>query len=275
MIANPPTLPDADVELATAAARCVVRTHQRLVNFIKVGHTLAHIDAEVARILADLKCRSCFQGYKVGKCPPFPSHACLSVNHCVVHGTAGYYTQPLAKGDVLKVDIGVFHQGFVGDAAWTYVLGDYPSDTVKRLCTAGRESLRLGCQQLRPGNKWIEWARTVQRVVEHDFGFHLIRGLGGHGYGRKLHAPPFVSNTVPKLLGEWPEATLACQPGTLVAVEPMIAVGTGATFQAPRTWPVFSADGSLAVHHEHDVLITKDGPLVLTQELENQPDLVG
>ena len=268
-----PSVTASDVELAYESAQRVVQTHQRLAGFLEPGHTLAQIDAFVAQTLDDLGGRSCFLGYKAPRCPPFPSHACLSVNECVVHGTAGYYTKPLGDGDVLKIDIGIRYRGWIGDAAWTYVFGE-PDETVAKLCASGKESLRRGIEQLRPGNTYLQWAKVVQECVEGEYGFHLIRGLGGHGYGRSLHAPPFISNVVPYSAAEWPDANQPCRPGTLIAVEPMIAVSTGEQRHAPHTWPIFTADGSLSVHYEHDVLITADGPRVLTEGLETITDVI-
>lgn len=262
-----------EVKSAADAAAKVVETHRRLADFLEHGLTLAHIDSFVARTLDDLGCKSCFRGYRVPRMPPFPSHACLSVNECVVHGTAGYLTRPLEPGDVLKIDIGVSFHGWIGDAAWTYCLGK-PTDQVRRLMDAGKDSLRLGCEQLRPGNNFMAWARTVQHHVESGCGFHLIRGLGGHGYGRRLHEPPFISNVVPSFTGEWPDGARPCEPGVLIAVEPMIAIGTGRTAQSRNEWPIFTADGSLSVHYEHDVLITAEGPQVLTAGLEQINDVI-
>ncbi|MCW5765352.1 MAG: type I methionyl aminopeptidase [Phycisphaeraceae bacterium] len=266
-------IPQKDHDLALAAAQCVVATHRRLVEHIRAGATLAQIDAQVAKILADLGCRSCFLGYKVGRLPPFPSHACLSVNDCVVHGTAGSLLRPLRPGDLVKIDIGVWHQGFIGDAAWTYSIGK-PEPAVRALMEAGKESLRRGVAALRPGARLIEFARAVQGHVETERGLHLVRNLGGHGIGRKLHLPPYVSNVVPAYPGEWPEATMTCEPGLLLAVEPMLAIGTGQTKQDGRTWPVRTADGSMSAHYEHDVLVTAQGPRVLTEGLETLPDEV-
>jgi methionyl aminopeptidase len=140
---------------------------------------------------------------------------------------------------------------------------------------AGKESLRLGVKELRPGNMFVHWAQAVQQHVEGKHHFHLIRGLGGHGIGRKLHGPPFVSNVVPDSHNEWPDATLACRPGILVAVEPMIALGTSKTRQKKNEWPVYTADGSLSVHYEHDVLITEKGPRLLSEGMDDLPDIVG
>lgn len=267
------TLHTRDEQAVAEAAEKVVEVHMRLADMLKVGLTLATIDSFVARTLEELSCKSCFRGYRVPRLPPFPSHACLSLNECVVHGTAGYITRPIVEGDVLKIDIGVTYRGWIGDAAWTYVFGK-PTDEVRRLCDAGKRSLKLGIAELRPGNTYMAWAQAVQNHVEKIAGFHLIRGLGGHGYGRRLHEPPFVSNVVPTYSGEWPDGAKPCEPGTLLAVEPMIAVGTGQTTQARGAWPIYTADGSQSVHYEHDVLITPDGPRVLTAGLEQVRDVI-
>jgi len=269
---QPQGLSPADVDLAYVAAQKVVLTHQRLAGWMKPGMTLARIDTEIARMLADMQCRSAFLGYKMGgKGPAFPSHACLSVNDCVVHGTAAYLARPMRDGDLLKIDIGVVHKGFIGDAAWTYHFGK-PTTLVRRLMECGKTALAEGTKQLRPGNVLLAWAKEVQRITEHEQGFHLIRGLGGHGYGRKLHGPPFVSNVVPMYPNDWTEAHHPCVPGTLLAVEPMIAVGTGQVKQHDKSWPVYTADGSTSVHYEHDVLITNEGPRILTEGIEKTPD---
>lgn len=269
-----PVITPAEADHAYAAAQCVVETHRRISAALRIGQTLAQIDQMVARTLSDLGCTSCFLGYQVPRTPKFPSHACLSVNECVVHGTAGYYTKPMAEGDILKIDIGVWHKGWVGDAAWTYAF-KRQTPTAKLLMNAGKESLRRGVQTLTPGNTYLDWAKAVQGHVETECGFHLVRGLGGHGYGRKLHGPPFVSNVAPSYPGEWPDASRKCTPGTLIAVEPMLAVGTGEVVQKSKDWPVFSADGSLTVHYEHDVLITEKGPRILTEGMDDLPDIVG
>lgn len=269
-----------DVETAYAAAQKVVQTHHKVSAFLRGGMKLPEIDSFIAKTLESLGCESCFYGYRPGRSskPRFPSHSCLSVNDCIVHGTAGYYTEPMKAGDVLKIDIGVRYHGWIGDAGWTYVFGEM-SPLVKRLTDCGKESLRRGALELRPGNRFIDWARAVQGHVQDECGFHLVKGLGGHGLfdtrsGQpSLHASPFISNTLPAY-GDWAEATWPCEPGELLAVEPMIAVGTGHTREKSKDWPIYTADGSLAVHYEHDVLITENGPRVLTEGLETVEDVV-
>ena len=274
-----PPISPADADAAYAAAQKVVEVHRRVSAFLRPGQTLAVIDAFVGKTLEDIDCQSCFKGYRVGRKPPFPGHACLSVNDCVVHGTPESHAAPMGLGDVLKVDIGVYFRGWVGDAAWTYVFGPM-TPLVKHLTDSGKESLRRGVLELRPGNTYTQWARTVQGYVEGECGFHLVRGLGGHGYSRRtrndagLHAPPFVSNVLPTYAGEWPDGNTPCRPGTLVAVEPMIAVGTPDLAPSRGKWPERTADGSLSVHYEHDILITSNGPKVLTEGLEETKDVI-
>jgi len=264
---------EAEINAAQASASKVVQTHERLSEFLRHGQTLAQIDAFVAATLRDLGGKSCFLGYRAGRSPPFPSHACLSLNDCVVHGTAGYHTAPLKPGDLLKIDIGILYRGWIGDAAWTYSFGE-PGEPARRLMECGKESLRRGVAQLKPGNVWLDYAKAVQGYVEGECQFHLIRGLGGHGYGRKLHEEPYISNVVPGVWGEWREAKDPCQVGALVAVEPMIAAGTSAMKHKPSEWPIYTGDGSLSVHYEHDVVITDNGPLVLTAGLERIKDVI-
>lgn len=263
-----------DIDGATQAAQCVTQVHERLVDFLRAGQTLAEVDRFIADALEDLRCRSAFLRYSIPGHPPFPSHSCLSVNDCIVHGTHISHTAPLQPGDILSIDVGVVREGWIGDAAWTYAI-ERADDKALALMRCGRESLRRGVEAIQPGRPLIDWARAVQDYVEGECGFHLVRGLGGHGYGRKLHGPPFISNSVPVHRTEWPDAWQAFKPGLLIAVEPMIAVGTSETKTRPRQWPIHTRDGSLSVHYEADVLVAEDGPINLTAGMETLPDVVG
>lgn len=265
---------ERDIEAVHAAGQCVVRTHERLANFLRAGLTLAEVDAFVAETLEDLDCRSAFLRYKIPGHPPFPSHSCLSVNDCIVHGTHWMSDEPLEPGDIFSIDIGVNHHGWIGDAAWTYAI-EHRSDEARGLMDCGRESLARGIAAMQPGRPLVDWAKAVQHYVEEECGFHLVRGLGGHGFGRKLHGPPFISNVVPDNPNEWADAFKQFGPGMLIAVEPMLAVGCNAITSKPRQWPIFTADGSLSVHYEANVLITEDGPRDLTEGMSDLPDVVG
>ena len=263
-----------DIAGATAAAERVVEVHRRLVDFLRAGQRLSEIDAFVGTTLRDLDSESAFKHYRVRGHPPFPSEACLSVNECIVHGTHDMTDTPIGPGDLVSIDIGVRHHGWIGDAAWTYVI-EATDEVSMRLVESGRESLRIGVEAMQPGRPLVDWAKAVQGHVEGQCGFGLVRGLGGHGYGRTLHGPPFISNVVPSYPGEWHDAFRSFRPGMLVAVEPMIAVSTTEIRSEGREWPIYSADGSRSVHHEADVLITENGPVNLTAGLFDLPDVVG
>ena len=263
-----------DINGATRAAECVVAVHERLVDWLKPGQTLAEIDSFVARSLQELGARSAFLGYRARPHPAFPSHACLSVNECVVHGTHDMTDTPTAEGDLLSIDIGALLDGWIGDAAWTYAIGGADQIGLD-LMDAGRTSLRLGIEAMQPGRPLLDWARAVHDYVEKERGFKLIRGLGGHGYGRKLHGPPFISNVMPRHPGEWPDAFTPFKPGLLVAVEPMLSLTTSDISTHKKAWPIYSSDGSLSVHYESDILITEEGPRNLTAGLFDLPSIVG
>lgn len=265
---------ESDTQGARLAARQVVEIHQDLVDFLRPGLTLAAIDCFIAEALRSRGSRSAFLRYQASGLPPFPSHSCLSVNACIVHGTHTMTEQALEPGDLLSVDIGVVHRGWIGDAAWTYAIA-HADPTARRLMQCGREALRRGVAAMQPGRPLVDWARAVQAHAEAECGFHLVRNLGGHGYGRTLHDSPFISNVVPRNRAEWPDAWTTFKPGMLLAVEPMIAVGTPETFSEPRGWPIFTGDRSLSVHYEADVLITEEGPCDLTEGLADLPEIVG
>lgn len=269
-----PLLKEPEIKAARHSATCVVEIHRSLTDFLCAGLTLPEIDSFVAQRLRALNCKSAFLKYRIPGQPPFPSHSCLSVNDCVVHGTHIMEQSPLAPGDLVSIDIGVTHQGWIGDAAWTWAI-EHATEENLSLMKAGRESLAAGVEAMQPNQPLIEFAKAVQKVAEEEHGFHLVRGLGGHGYGKTLHAPPFISNVVPSHPSEWPDALRIFEPGMLLAVEPMLAVGTHDIEHKRGTWPIFSADHSMTVHYEADVLIGVDGPIDMTADLHELPTIVG
>ena len=205
-----------DLERATESANRVVEIHERLSQWLRIGVKLPQIDAFVRHQLADLDSKSCFRGYRTsGIKPLFPSYSCLSINDCIVHGTAASYTEPVKAGDVLSIDIGVSYRGFIGDAAWTYVFGE-PSETVSKLTSCAKDAILSGIYMMTPTSPFRNWSKTIQRTVE-DAGFHCAEGLGGHGYGRKLHMEPFLPNTVTGTSTD----DMKFKEGMFLAVEPM------------------------------------------------------
>jgi methionyl aminopeptidase len=269
-----PILRGKEIDAAKVSARHVVEIHKCLTEFLRAGVTLPEIDSFVASKLKQLKCKSAFLKYRIPGQPPFPSNSCLSVNDCVVHGTHVMSLEPLQPGDLVSIDIGVSHQGWIGDAAWTWAI-EYADEENLRLMQAGKKSLAAGIAAMQPGRPLIDFAKACQSVAEDEYGFHLIRGLGGHGYGKTLHTPPFISNVVPSHPSEWPDAWRLFEPGMLIAVEPMLSIGTNQIENAKGTWPIYSADHSISVHYEADVLICDEGPIDLTEGMQELPNIVG
>ncbi|MBC8201560.1 MAG: M24 family metallopeptidase [Planctomycetes bacterium] len=269
-----PRITEKDIQAATLSAKHVVEIHKALSDYLRAGLTLPEIDSFVGEKLRSLKCKSAFYKYKIPGQPPFPSQSCLSINDCVVHGTHTMEQAPLAAGDLVSIDIGVMHHGWIGDAAWTWGIEGVTQENMK-LMEAGRASLTAGVAAMQPNRPLMDFAKAVQAVAEGEYGFYLIRGLGGHGYGKTLHAPPFVSNVVPAHPSEWPDAWRNFEEGMLIAVEPMLAAGTGQIENARGTWPIYAADHSMSVHYEADVFISSDGPVDLTSQLHDLPYIVG
>jgi methionyl aminopeptidase len=269
-----PLISSKELDAAKLSAKHVVDIHYALTDFLHAGLTLSEIDSFVTQQLKQLKCKSAFYKYRIPGQPPFPSQSCLSVNDCVVHGTHAMSLAPLKPGDLISIDIGVTHQGWIGDAAWTWAI-EYATDEHLRLMQAGKESLAAGIRAMQPDRPLMDFAKAVQAVAETEYGFHLIRGLGGHGYGRALHTPPFVSNVVPSHPSEWPDAWRSFEAGMLIAVEPMLAIGTGQIKNERGTWPIYPVDHSMSVHYEADVFISEDGPIDLTVGLQQLPNIVG
>ena len=191
----------------------------------------------------------------------FPSSLCISIDEEVVHGMPG--TRMLKEGQIVSVDCGVQLDGFFGDSAYTFAVGEISTDK-QRLLDATQESLRQGIEQAVDGNRVYDIARAVQTYVEKQ-GFTVVRELVGHGIGRNLHEEPPVPNFVPGLLhrSRYPNARL--RDGMALAIEPMVNMGLFQVHTASDGWTVYTADGKPSAHFEHTVVIDGNTPLVLTQ----------
>jgi methionyl aminopeptidase len=172
----------------------------------------------------------------------------------VVHGIPGSYS--LSRGDILSVDIGVILDGWVADAAITHPIGNV-TPIAKQLLSTTRASLFCAVEQCVPGNRLGDVSHAVQVRVEAD-GFSVIRSLVGHGIGREMHEDPQIPNFGDP--GTGPEL----EEGMVLAIEPMVNVGTHHVRMGTDNWAVYSEDGSLAAHFEHTVAITGEGPRILT-----------
>lgn len=185
----------------------------------------------------------------------FPNTLCISVNDEIVHGIPSARRE-LKDGDIVSIDCGVNIGGWHADAAWTVPVGK-PSAEAQRLMQVTRECLERAIAVCEANNRLGDIGWAVQQHAEAN-GFHVVENYGGHGIGKKVHEDPRVEN-----VGQ-PGTGMRLRPGMVLAIEPMIAVGTGETDELDDEWTVVTADGSLAAHYEHTVAITESGPEILT-----------
>ena len=220
---------------------------------IQSGVSTAELDAIAAEVLRKHGAKPAFLG--VPGAYPYPATTTISINEEMVHGIPG--KRKLQEGDIVSVDCGTIFEGFVGDSAFTAAVGDV-SPVAKKLIEVTEKSLYIGIDKLRPGNHVGDVGAAIQQYVEGQ-GLHLTREYTGHGVGREMWEGPQVPN-----YGIAGRGTLF-RPGMVIAIEPMVLVGTPHTRVLADQWTVASADGSLTAHFEHSVAITQNGPLILTQ----------
>lgn len=215
------------------------------------GVTTRELEEKAIELCATFDVIPAFKGY-LG----FPYALCCSVNEEIVHGFPS--KRELLEGDILSIDFGVKFQGFYGDTARTFPVGSI-SEGAAHLLEVTLDSLKLGIEQAVPGNDLYDVSRAVQERVEAQ-GFSVIKRFVGHGIGRMLHEKPEVPNYVPKN-----SSRLPLKPGMVIAIEPMVAIGTDQVEILSDGWTAVTKDRSLSAHFEHSVAITKDGPFILSQ----------
>ena len=187
----------------------------------------------------------------------FPANSCISINDEVVHGIPRR-RRKLREGDIVSVDVGVKIRGYCGDSAWTFPVGDV-SDDVNELLGVGREALYRGVAACQPGNRVSDIGRAIQTFVEGQ-SFFVVKKFVGHGIGTQLHEDPQVPNYVDK--GTRGGAVL--REGLVLAIEPMVNVGTEDVEVLDDRWTVVTRDRGLSAHFEHTVVVTVSGPDILT-----------
>jgi methionyl aminopeptidase len=220
------------------------------------GITTAELDKQVEKLIQSRNCEPAFKGHGgSGRRPPFPASICASINEEVVHGIPG--DRPLREGDLLSVDVGACWQHYYGDGAASFAIG-HMAPVARRLLDTCRRALEHGIESIGPGKRLTDLSRAIQGYVEAN-GFSVVRDLVGHGIGSKLWEEPQVPNYVSSDFRD-----VVLRPGMTLAIEPMICQGGWAVKTAPNRWTVVTADGSLAAHFEHTVVITEDGVEILT-----------
>ncbi len=216
---------------------------------IKPGVTTLEIDRAVHKAIVDAGAKPAFLGYG-----GFPGSACISVNEEVIHGIPG--GRKVREGDIVKVDVGAYIDGFNGDSARTFPVGEVDSEAL-RLIEVTRQSFYEGIKFARVGYRVSDISHAIQQYAE-GHGFGVVRTFVGHGIGSKLHEDPEVPNYGqpghgPRLL-----------PGMTIAIEPMINAGTHEVDVLKDGWTVVTRDRKLSAHYEHTVLITTGEPELLT-----------
>lgn len=243
----------AEIELMRAAGLVVAECHAMMRDMARPGVRTLDIDREVERLIAARGGTPAFLGYH-----GFPASICASVNDEVVHGIPN--RRRLDEGDILSVDVGVCLNGYYGDAANTLPIGKV-SEEAERLIRVSWESLDHAIEAVRPGGRLSEVARAVQAHAEAN-GYSLVRQFVGHGIGRAMHEAPQVPNYVSDQLLK-NDVQLAV--GLVLAIEPMLNVGTHDVKVKKNAWTVVTKDGKLSAHVEHTVAVTEDGRQVLTR----------
>jgi methionyl aminopeptidase len=239
----------AEIERIARAGGLSAATIAHVAEHLQPGVTTAQLDAIAEEFIRSRGGISTSKGYK-----GYPAAICISPNDVVVHGIPGSHL--VEEGDVITIDVGTTLDGFIADSAFTFPVGAVDSET-ERLLEVGREALAAGIEKAQLGNRVGDVSNAVQIVVE-AAGFSVVRSLVGHGVGRHYHEDPHVPNF--GLPGRGPRLS----DGMTIAIEPMIAAGGPDVFITDDGWTIRTDDGSTAVHFEHTVAITQQGPRILT-----------
>ena len=210
---------------------------------IKPGVTTLQLDKIAEEFIRDNKATASFKGYK-----GFPFTCCISVNDAVVHGFPT--NKELVSGDIVSVDVGVFKNGFHGDSAYTFGVGEI-SEEIKQLMKITKESLYKGIEKAIIGNRVGDIAYAIQNYTEREHGYGVVRDLVGHGLGRSLHEEPQVPNFGKRGTGA------KLREGLVIAIEPMINMGTKDVYHDKDGWTIRTTDGKPSAHYEHDICIQK------------------
>jgi methionyl aminopeptidase len=238
-----------ELEKMRRAGRVVGETLAILQAAVRPGATTQELDEIAEREIRARGAIPSFKGYR-----GFPATICTSINSEIVHGIPG--GRALKEGDLIKLDAGAIVEGYHGDSAVTVPVGEVSQEALKLIETTER-SLQAGIAEAKVGNRIHDIGAAIQTTAE-GAGFSVVREYVGHGIGRALHEDPPVPN-----YGK-PGTGLRLEPGLVIAIEPMVNVGTYETRLLPDGWTVVTADGALSAHFEHTIAITDDGPEVLT-----------
>ncbi|MBM3825528.1 MAG: type I methionyl aminopeptidase [Verrucomicrobia bacterium] len=237
-----------------AACAAAARVLRDLCTLVVPGVTTAGLDQAAKGLMLRHGCESACHGYVVNRLT-YPGHICVSVNDEVVHGI-GSASRVICEGDLVSLDVVVRREGFIGDNARTVLVGGV-APAARRLCQDTERALLAGIAAARAGNRVGDISSAIQSVLTPG-GYGIVRDFVGHGVGRKMHEEPQIPNfgkagSGPKLLS-----------GMTLAIEPMVNLGTHKIVMASDGWTARTADGKPSAHFEHTVLVTEEGPEILT-----------
>ena len=241
----------AELDLMRDAGRVTAAALRAVGEAVRPGVTTGALDVLAEDVIRSAGAVPAFKGYH-----GFPGSLCTSINAEVVHGIPG--ERRLQQGDILSVDCGAIVDGYYGDAAMTFAVGEVAEEAL-RLMRVTEESLEAGIACCHPGRRLHDISAAVQAVVE-DAGYSVVREYVGHGIGRNMHEDPQVPNYGQAGTGP------ALQAGMVLAIEPMVNAGGAEVRSLDDGWTVVTVDGRLSAHFEHTVAITASGPLVLTAD---------
>jgi methionyl aminopeptidase len=242
---------DDEIAIMREAGRIVAQTIDKLIDELRPGLVAKELDKTVRREFAKHNVEPTFLGYGY---PPYPATVCISINEEIVHGIPG--NRVIEDGDIVSIDLGCTHKGFVADSARTVIVGKATPERASLVETT-RGALEAGIGQLHAGNRLGQVSATIQEYIE-SRGFGVVRKYVGHGVGRSMHEDPQVPNFGPRDKGP------VLKKGMVLALEPMVTAGDWETKELDDHWTVVTADGSMAAHFEHTVAVTANGPMVLT-----------
>ena len=243
---------DSEIELLRKAALLVGKTLGEVGKHIRPGIRTIELDKIAEEFIRDHGAIPAFKGYE-----GFPGSLCISVNDAVVHGIPGNYE--LRDGDIVSIDCGTILDGYVGDSAYTFTVGEV-SEEIKLFLQRSKESLYKGIEQAVAGNRIGDIGYAIQSYVE-QFGYGVVREMVGHGVGRKLHEDPQVPNYGKRGTGT------KLSEGIVIAIEPMITFGKRDIIQERDGWTIRTKDRMPAAHFEHDVAI-RDGKAEILSSFE-------
>ena len=249
-----------EIGLMRQAGLAVWKAHQIAAEMMRPGMTTQEIDLKVEEHFNSIGAVPLFKNYPNSSSskPVFPAVTCMSVNEAVVHGIPD--DRPLEEGDIVSIDTGCRLNGWCGDAALTHPIGKV-DPKVQQLLDATSGVLQLAIELLHEKSRWSQVAERMAEYVA-DHGFSTVECFVGHGIGREMHEDPQVPNFSSRSLRGSNDFRI--EPGLVIAIEPMVNMGTKKVKMLPDYWTQVTADGLPSAHFEHTVAITDEGPLALT-----------